>query len=81
MKEFSFPKKLVNLVEATLKYTEIKVKTANNATEPIRHQSNNGTKIRGCTFTRSQDRQRLVFKNNKISEIKCVPSPIYILAV
>jgi|UniRef100_A0A2S2QVD8 hypothetical protein len=36
MKEFSFPKKLVNLVEATLKYTEIKVKTANRASEPIR---------------------------------------------
>ncbi|KAL4084248.1 hypothetical protein QTP88_028073 [Uroleucon formosanum] len=36
MKEFSFPKKLVNLVEATLKYTEIEVKAANRASEPIR---------------------------------------------
>jgi len=36
MKEFSFPKKLVNLVEATLKYTEIKVKTAKIASEPVR---------------------------------------------
>jgi hypothetical protein len=36
MKEFNFPKKLVNLVEATLKYAEIKVKTANRASEPIR---------------------------------------------
>ncbi|KAL4088534.1 hypothetical protein QTP88_023628 [Uroleucon formosanum] len=36
MKKFSFPKKLVNLVEATLKYTEIKVKAANRASEPVR---------------------------------------------
>ncbi|KAL4096954.1 hypothetical protein QTP88_021820 [Uroleucon formosanum] len=36
MKEFSFPKKLINLVEATLKYTEIEVKAANRASEPVR---------------------------------------------
>jgi len=36
MKEFSFPKKLVGLVGATLEYTEIKVKTAKRASEPIR---------------------------------------------
>lgn len=35
-KEFSFPKKLVNLVEATLEYTEIKVITAKRASEPVR---------------------------------------------
>ncbi|KAL4082894.1 hypothetical protein QTP88_029548 [Uroleucon formosanum] len=35
MKEFSFPKKLVNLVGATLKYTEIKVKAANRASESV----------------------------------------------
>jgi len=36
MKEFSFTKKLVGLVGATLEYTEIKVKTAKRASEPIR---------------------------------------------
>jgi len=36
LKEFTFPKKLVNLVEATLKHTEIKVKTAKRASEPVR---------------------------------------------
>lgn len=36
MKEFSFPKKLARLVWAILEYTEIKVKTANRASEPIR---------------------------------------------
>jgi len=36
MKEFSFPKIFVNLFEATLKYTEIKVKTAKKASELVR---------------------------------------------
>lgn len=36
MKEFSFLKKLVNLVETTLKYTEIKVETAKRALVPVR---------------------------------------------
>lgn len=36
MKEFSFLKKLVDLIEATLKYTEIKMKIAKRASELVR---------------------------------------------
>lgn len=36
MKEFSFQKKLVKLVDTTLKYTEINVKMAKRVSEPVR---------------------------------------------
>lgn len=36
MKEFRFTKKQIKLVEATLKYTEVKVKATNKIPEPAR---------------------------------------------
>lgn len=45
MKEFRFTKKWIKLVEATLKYTEVRVKATNNIPEPVRVTTGQGEHI------------------------------------